>query len=49
MRINIEEYNHEWPIVFNQLKQTLWPKLKSFALGIEHVGSELSEVSDANV
>ena len=35
----IEDYNGEWPVMFNELKDILRDKLGELALTIEHVGS----------
>lgn len=35
----IEDYNDDWPIIFNELREILEKKLGDLALTIEHVGS----------
>lgn len=35
----IEDYNDDWPFIFNELKEILEKKLGDLALTIEHVGS----------
>jgi GrpB-like predicted nucleotidyltransferase (UPF0157 family) len=37
--VYIVEYDPQWPVTFDQLKQVLAEKLGDLALGIEHVGS----------
>ena len=37
--VQIVEYDPQWPIVYDQLKQVISTKLGDLACGIEHVGS----------
>lgn len=39
VRINVVEYDDEWPIEFERIKNRIWPDVKDIALRIEHVGS----------
>jgi GrpB-like predicted nucleotidyltransferase (UPF0157 family) len=38
-RIEVADYDPQWPDVFWHLRDKLWPLIKDVALGIEHVGS----------
>ena len=37
--IVIEKYNLEWPLVFQGLKQKIWPNISDIANAVEHIGS----------
>jgi GrpB-like predicted nucleotidyltransferase (UPF0157 family) len=37
--IVIEDYNPQWPLIFQGLKQGIWPNISDVASAIEHVGS----------
>lgn len=39
LRINVEEYNPEWPKIFENLKKIIWKEVKETAVAIEQVGS----------
>lgn len=39
MTIEITEYNPEWKLWYNEIKEKVWPVCCDLALGIEHVGS----------
>jgi GrpB-like predicted nucleotidyltransferase (UPF0157 family) len=38
-RINVVEYDPQWPKIFEQIKLLVWPALENIAVAIEHVGS----------
>jgi GrpB-like predicted nucleotidyltransferase (UPF0157 family) len=38
-RIQVVEYNPEWPDLFRQLRDRIWPSVRDIAVAIEHVGS----------
>ncbi len=38
-RINVIDYDPQWPRTFEQIKGRIWPEVKDIAVGIEHVGS----------
>lgn len=38
-RINVVEYDPQWPETFEQIKNYVWPELGNIAVSIEHVGS----------
>lgn len=38
-KIEVVEYNPDWPRWFETIKDRIWPSVKPFALAIEHVGS----------
>jgi GrpB-like predicted nucleotidyltransferase (UPF0157 family) len=38
-RIEVVDYNPEWPNRFCQLRDRIWPSVDDFAVSIEHVGS----------
>lgn len=39
LKINIEEYNIDWPKKFDSLKEIIWPNISDVAIAMEHVGS----------
>ena len=38
-RIEVMDYNPEWPRMFADLRDAIWPSVRDLAVGIEHVGS----------
>jgi GrpB-like predicted nucleotidyltransferase (UPF0157 family)/adenylate kinase family enzyme len=36
--IVVSDYNPDWPLWFEELRNSLWPSVADFALSIEHVG-----------
>ena len=38
-RVQLVEYNPEWPDHFSQLRDRIWPSVRDIAVVIEHVGS----------
>ena len=38
-RIQVVDYDPNWPIVFSRLRDRIWPCLRDVAISIEHVGS----------
>ena len=38
-RIQVVDYNPEWPDYFSQLRDRIWPFVRDIAFAIEHVGS----------
>src|SRR6516165_7942438 len=37
--VQVVDYDPDWPRIFSQLKDQIWPSLRYVALAIEHVGS----------
>lgn len=42
-RVQVVDYDPQWPGTFEQLRSYLWPAVSDVALGIEHVGSTAVE------
>lgn len=38
-RVQVVEYDPEWPGVFEQIRSYVWPAVSDIALNVEHVGS----------
>jgi GrpB-like predicted nucleotidyltransferase (UPF0157 family) len=37
--IQVVEYNPEWPDLFRQIRDRIWPSVRDIAVAIEHVES----------
>lgn len=37
--IQVVDYHREWPNLFQQVRERVWPSIRDFAIAIEHVGS----------
>jgi GrpB-like predicted nucleotidyltransferase (UPF0157 family) len=37
--IQVVDYDPEWPNLFQQVRERVWPSIRDFAIAIEHVGS----------
>ena len=38
-KIEVVDYDPEWPKIFESLRSTIWTALRDVALSVEHVGS----------
>ena len=38
-RVQVVEYDAEWPAIFEQVRAYVWPAVSGIALSVEHVGS----------
>src|SRR5688572_30017060 len=38
-RVQVVEYDAEWPAIFERVRAYVWPAVSGIALSVEHVGS----------
>ncbi len=42
-RVQVVEYDPEWPVIFERVRAYAWPAVRDVALAVEHVGSTAVE------